>query len=322
MHFARRVDGYTPAMHRFAAGALAISCLVASLAFSTDLTVSKAEVDAQRERLARLGFALMLERQKRLIRVSSRLRIRGAALCGEKLNPVTGIVAATSTELPQAYRETAYRSLGVDDLVKVLWVLPDSPAAEVGLQPGDTILEIDGRETHSAAALDQRTASDAKTFTALKLERAGEILDLHFESRDGCFRPAVLSLLDNIDARAEGSRMIVYSGLLRFAETDDELAIVLAHELAHELLGHRLSTAIGESEADYLGLYLVARAGYDVAAAEALARRFSAEFPLALEERAGHIHPISTARSNALAASLREIEDKLERGEPLEPRKQ
>ena len=202
----------------------------------------------------------------------------------------------------------------------MLWILPDYPAAEVGLRSGDTILEIDGRETHSAASLDRRDPVDSQIFTALKIERDGEILDLLFEARNGCFRPAVLSMLDNVDTHTEGARMVVYSGMLRFAESDDELAIVLAHELAHELLGQKLSVENAESEADYLGLYLVARAGYDVAVATEFARRLAAEFPFALEERAGHIHPFSAARSIALANTLREIQGKLERAEPLEPR--
>lgn len=307
-------------MHRVVAGALAIGWMAASAASANDLELSEAEVTAQRERLARLGFAWMLERQKRLARVSSEIRLHGAALCDDKQSPVTGIVATTSAELPKAYRETAYRDHGVDDLVKVLWILPDCPAAEAGLRSGDTILEIDGRETHAAASLDQRDPTGSKTFTVLKIERGGEVLDLRFETRNGCFRPAELSVLDNVDTDTEGGRMVVYSGMLRFAESDDELAIILAHELAHELLGQKWSTAIAESEADYLGLYLVARAGYDAAAAIDFARRLGAEFPLALEERAGHIHPSSAARSIALAATLREIRDKLERSEPLEPR--
>jgi len=307
-------------MHRFVAGALAISGVATSAAFSADLALSEAEVTAQRERLARLGFALMLERQKRLARVGSEIRLHGAALCDGKQSPVTGIVAATSAELPEAYRETAYRDHAVADLVKVLWILPDYPAAEAGLRSGDTILAIDGRETHAAADLDQRDPTDSKTFTVLKVERAGEIFDLRFESRNGCFRPAVLTLLDDVDAHTEGTRMLVYSGLLRFAESDDELAIVLAHELAHELLGQEWSAETAESEADHLGLYLVARAGYDVTLAPDLARRLGAEFPRALEQRAGHPHPFSAARSVALTATLREIEEKRERGEPLEPR--
>jgi membrane-associated protease RseP (regulator of RpoE activity) len=254
--------------------------------------------------------------------VSSAIRLHGAALCNDQQSPVTGIVAATSAELPEAYRETAYRDHGVEDLLKVLWILPDYPATEAGLRSGDTILEIDGRETHTAAYLDQRNPADSKTFTAVKIERGGEIFDLQFEARNGCFHPAVLSVLDNVDAHTEGARMVVYSGMLRFTESDDELAIVLAHELAHGLLGRELSVENAESEADYLGLYLVARAGYDVAVAAEFARRLGAEFPLALEERAGHIHPISAARSIALADTLREIEGKLERGEPLEPRTQ
>jgi len=310
-------------MHRFVAGALAISGVATSAAFSADLALSEAEVTAQRERLARLGFALLLERQKRLARVSSEIRLHGAALCEGSQTPVTGIVAATSAEIPAAYRETAYRDHAVDDLVKVLWILPDYPAAEAGLRSGDTILEIDGRETHRAADLDQREPTDPKTFTTLKVERGGAIFDLRFETRNGCFLPAVLSVLDELDVQVEGTRMVVYAGLLRFAESDDELAIALAHELAHELarerLGRQASADSAESEADALGLYLAARAGYDVAAATDFAQRLGAEFPLALEERAAHLRPSSAARSIAWANSLREIAEKLERGEPLEP---
>ncbi len=293
--------------------------LAAPVASAGDLALSDAEVAAQRARLAALGLERMLERQQRLTRVSADLRYRGAALCEEQQSRVLGIVAASATEIPKAYRETAYQRYGIDDLVKVLWVLPGYPAADAGLQAGDTILEIDGRETHSASALEQRSAKGLPDTTALKIERDGRIRDLQLETRIGCFRPATVEILDTIDAYSEAERIVVYSGLLRFLESDDELAVILGHELAHALLDDGLVPADAEREADALGLYLAARAGYDISVARGLSHRFIREFPLALETRTGHTHLSSPERSLALETTTSEIQRKLDRGEPLEP---
>jgi predicted Zn-dependent protease len=125
--------------------------------------------------------------------------------------------------------------------------------------------------------------------------------------------------MDNIDAYSEGERIVVYSGLLRFLESDDELAVILGHELAHGLLDAGLDPAAAEREADRVGLYLAALAGYDVAVARGLSERFIREFPLALEARTGHTHLSSPERALALEATTSEIQAKLDRGEPLEP---
>ena len=198
-------------------------------------------------------------------------------------------------------------------------MLPGYPAADADLRAGDTILEIDGRETHFAAALEQRSAGDLPNTTALKIERAGEVRDLQLETRIGCFQPAKVKILDNIDAYTEGEQIVVYSGLLRFLESDDELAVILGHELAHALLDDGLDPAAAEREADAVGLYLAARAGYDISVARGLSQRFVREFPLALEARTGHTHLRSPERSLALEATTREIQRKLVHGEPLEP---
>ncbi|HOQ88791.1 MAG TPA: M48 family metallopeptidase [Candidatus Hydrogenedentes bacterium] len=120
-----------------------------------------------------------------------------------------------------------------------------------------------------------------------------------------------------------GGKVAVYSGLLKLVPTDDELAVVVSHEIAHavsrhgnermsqallvELGGTALDTALAqrpektrslylqvfgvtanlgfllpysrqqEYEADHVGLILMARAGYDPAAALTFWEKLSAE---------------------------------------------
>lgn len=66
--------------------------------------------------------------------------------------------------------------------------------------------------------------------------------------------------------------------LMRFLENEDEVAMLIAHEWSHILLGHAavydaLGAKVAELQADCLGAILAARAGYDVeAGAQALRR--------------------------------------------------
>jgi metalloendopeptidase OMA1, mitochondrial len=78
-----------------------------------------------------------------------------------------------------------------------------------------------------------------------------------------------------------GGRVCVYTGLLGIVRNDDQLATVLAHEIAHALAHHaneRITTEESgrvnwlfrqaydrqqESEADHIGLFLMTFAGYD-----------------------------------------------------------
>lgn len=77
-----------------------------------------------------------------------------------------------------------------------------------------------------------------------------------------------------------GGKIVVYTGLLDLGLTDDELAAVLGHEIAHSLREH-LREVFGnrqqfELEADLIGVELAARAGYDPRAAMTLWYKLSA----------------------------------------------
>jgi predicted Zn-dependent protease len=111
-------------------------------------------------------------------------------------------------------------------------------------------------------------------------------------------------------------KMFVYTGILPFAATDDQLAAVMSHEIAHALAHHaseRVARAqrsggnvlsslsydrLQESEADHIGVFVMAFAGYDPAEAVTFWERMG---------RAGGLAPPEFLSSHP--SSERRVED-------------
>ena len=137
-----------------------------------------------------------------------------------------------------------------------------------------------------------------------------------------CKYPLVISNSGKINAYTNGRRVRVTRGLVRFARKDAELAFALAHEMAHNLVHRRGSGLAGsrkqmEYEADHLGLYLVARAGYAIDEAAGLLRRLSAASPG--RDRLHPDYPTFSARLGELPEIAAEIESKRRANQALVP---
>jgi predicted Zn-dependent protease len=95
------------------------------------------------------------------------------------------------------------------------------------------------------------------------------------------------------DAGADGERVRVTTGLIDYLLNDDELAVVVSHEMAHNVLGHRdrIEAAKSsktrvvkatEAEADRLSVWLMVNAGYDPEAAITFWQRYGQETGLGI----------------------------------------
>jgi hypothetical protein len=263
----------------------------------------------------------MLGEELTLLRVSDRIRRAGTGLCGEKLSPVWGLMVAAPKDLPSAYREPAGKAVNGRDGVFVLAVEPGSPAARAGIQPGDVVLALANRPVHLAADLGWREDAQLAGSATFRVRSGGEVRDLPVDVEIGCALLPVLVYHDAINAFASRNwqEMGVFTGLLRFLKSDDELALVIGHELSHVILetgGFRET----EADADYLGAYLAARAGYDISNAVSMWRRWGCESLVVLPMIMLSSHPMPTQRFVALQETVCEIEAKRSRGEPLEPK--
>lgn len=117
-------------------------------------------------------------------------------------------------------------------------------------------------------------------------------------------------------AVADGERVVFGDRFPGFDWPEDEFAAAVAHELAHNLLGHRVwldragrsraNVRLTEDEADRLAPWLLANAGYDPAAAVRLLQRWGPDHDGGLLRKTTHAR--WRDRADAIAAELPLIE--------------
>lgn len=313
-HYTGRVERRDDRMRRLLVGLILALALVGPTQASSQESPS---IDAEVNRLRSAAFRIALDRRIRLLRVSEAIRVHGRELCAKKVSPVLGVIATSEGELARAFRETARRDFAVEGRVSLLWVEPGYAAAEAGLRAEDVILEVDGKRLRRAADLYSRHSGRIGTHMSLRVDRWGRVFDVQVPVNLGCFAASWMHDSDYVGAYMTGQQVIMTTGMLRFLESDDEIAVILGHEFAHYIL-RTGSTPDYEADADYMGCYLAARAGFEVDVAKGLWERYASLSPFSLGKKS-RTHPGTAKRSLALEATIAEIRAKQARGVPLLP---
>lgn len=263
----------------------------------------------------------------RVARVGYRLSVANTDLC-PRTAPLAGwALHAAALYSPEMRIEAEARFALSGDLPGVLYIVPGGAAEQAGLQAGDLILAVAGRglavgPTRSEAVYEGFAANvaviDAALAagpTTLRIQRGKAVMEVTVTPEQGCGYAFQVEPSLDYEASADADRVFIGPRLVAYVADDAELAVFLGHELAHAVLNHPEAgrglgnlpwrTEAREREADRIGLYLMARAGYDPLSGPALWRRFGADHWQARYAQWGH--PSAEARARALEPVAAEI---------------
>lgn len=219
------------------------------------------------------------------------LASHGTALCPAGIAPLAGMRIHTLGQYGAAVRADAKALFGLGDYPAILTLSNDSAADKAGLKAGDWIVSVDGADMKAGAGYEGVARFDAALEAALAkppamlvIERSGERRTISLSGLPGCASRVELVPGKKLNAAADGKIVQITSGVIGETRGDDELAFVIGHEMAHNILGHAVrldrtgrSTAnirATETGADLLALKLMKSAGYDPMAASRFWARF------------------------------------------------
>lgn len=300
---------------------------------------------------------------RKLQSVASKVIVSGAEMCGEKVKPYFGFSTWNDDAFKDDWKRAAQSKYNLTGQLHVSYVAPGSVADLAGLKEGDIIQAANGALTPYG--------KNASTLFGTKLKELGKPgTPVEFTVRRGpteskvsiaptkaCDFNVRLSPDDVKNAYADGQNIVFFKGMMDFFRTDEEIALVFSHELAHNSMKHidakkknaTIGTLLGlvldiaaaaggvntngdfsriggnaggsaysvefEQEADYVGLYFMAQAGYKIDDAPNFWRRMATSNSSSITIKSSH--PTAPERFLALETTVKEIKDKIAKGQPL-----
>lgn len=285
----------------------------------------------------------------RVAAIAFRLATANLPLCSVRA-PQSGMILHDSAQYRQDFRPAAIRAFDLGEGPSILAVVPGGPAAVAGLRVGDRLISVDGvpfapadaaTRKGSYAGLEQAArmldTALARGRVAIDAWRGDAAVHAVVVPVPGCASRVQLLPSDSYDSGADGSLITITTALMDFARDDDELAMIIGHEMAHNVLGHRailagagikggLSSHFGkaaariratEMEADRWGAFFAARAGYAADAGPRFFARFGRSHGLGV--LTDPTHPTEAQRVRALTQTVMEIQQLAAQGREIVP---
>ncbi len=310
-------------------------CITAAPKLRT-IAVSAGEAEVENHFQRQLVLEQSFLDEHRLETIRFKVGRSAVSFCPDRIQHEFGFAVANKLSFGMRERRIATRAYGFSDRLRVLHVIKDSPAYDAGLRSGDVILRVNGTPvpTGSSAEAVYRLAAERDGGTRLMLviepsgssdgkKKASGAREVKLAAVRTCRFDIELTESHRVGAYAMGGGVTITKGMLWFAR-GDELAFVVAHELVHVIREHRRMIAkFGvrqkdvEAEADYMGLYIMARSGYEIGTASRFWRRIAAYFPRF--GGAGRTHPTTSYRFVAMKKTVAEINAKIVAGAALVP---
>lgn len=296
--------------------------------------------------------------QDRLDRVAAPLLVNNAGLCRHNARHLLGFTAKNRYSYSPEFAAAAQKQFNLNERLQVTGVLAGSGAARVGVMPGDGLIAVEDKPIPEGENAERQAAAllaplvGKRSHVKLTIQRNGARQTVDVPLTTACAFRIELGNTDAVNTYGDGQRVMVTRGMLKTAQSDQELGLVLAREMAHDILGHamqrhdaatiasvidnliRIHPDLGmvtglsgikpyspqfDASADNLGIYLAARAGYPTAEAGAFWRRVAENTPASVANGFTALHPSTSYRLAAIDRAVNAVRSKLANNKPLLP---
>ncbi len=222
---------------------LCLSILLAACSTTTKLPkVDSKLAEAEAEKQRQLVVLQFVADQRQLHQVAYPILRGNVGLCGDNINRRTGLMISNLYQFPEIFQNAAFKVTGLDDDLMVIAVAKASPAAKAGFRRGDRLVAVNGEKIEGGE-------DGLKTFGKLYQAALEDNVSIRFDvtrnavpqsflvrPEPACNVPYQIRRQNIVNAFADGKNIHIASGMMRFIRSNDELAIVVGHEIAHNLI--------------------------------------------------------------------------------------
>lgn len=292
-----------------------------------------------------LALRTLTSQQDRLYEVAAPLLTNNAPLCRGNARNLLGFTAKNKYSYPAEFIEAA-QSLGYGERLQVTGVLPGSGATKSGVQRGDLLLAVADKPLQQGPAAERQAASllgplmTKRAPVKLTMMRNKTLQNITVPLTLACAFSIELGNADNVNTYADGRRVMITRGMMHFATSDEELAYLIAKEMAHNSLGHairqRMAATIGsvidklmraqpdititagtggirpypqelDAAADNLALHMLVRAGYSIDNYAVFWQRLATQYPASVLNAYTALHPATAYRMTMINKAVRTL---------------
>lgn len=215
-------------------GLLALAALLLSACATISPHIPSSEVEALEKVLRAKSTRYLIAQGLRLEAVGARL-LRALPDTDPKESVLyLGLVVGEATD-------SLADALGVAkrEGMVILGVVPGGPAARGGLQAGDYLERIGPQTITTSQDLAALAELELKDLVPVRVRRGEILVEAQVEPEYLPWNVAFkIEEDDAVNAFSAPRTITITTGMLRFLRSDDELAVVVSHELAHITRGH------------------------------------------------------------------------------------
>jgi len=186
-----------------------------------------------------------IEDSKRISTISSKIFVEGKEYCKklDYLMAYIGIKVWSKDNFEKKWHSQARQRFSLDEQIKILHIVPSSPADVAGFQVGDVLLKI-----NSVPISDQRifiSESNNKDSigkpAAYSITRGNQNLVITVEPQPACKGDVYLVMEDSKIFQNNDSNIFISTGMMSVIDSDEDIALIVSHELSHNARKHRES---------------------------------------------------------------------------------
>lgn len=194
------------------------------------------------ERQKRVTYTKYIAQMSLVKEIGYKINYTNAEIC-TKVDYASAITYANEYSLGEKVARFFPTKLNLGSKVSIINIVKNSPAEKSGLQIGDKILQIGDYEfPEGKKALKKISKNfskiEKKELHKIKIERNGEIKTFEFKKDKICDYPIILTQDNIVNAFADGKQVIMTQGIVDYTKDNNEIALIIGHEVAHNDRGH------------------------------------------------------------------------------------